>query len=93
MYAWKGASYQVAHNNLALSNRTGGLGRRGLDAAATHRAGGLLDASDRSGLDRLACSRAAADRAAAAGGAAALGREDLIERLIKLARHFGGDGR
>ena len=49
---------------------------------------GLLDSSDRSRLRWLA--RGTARRSSTAG-VVALGREDLVKRLVELARHVGGD--
>ncbi len=80
-------TYQVAHNNLALANEAGNFGGRGLAGVASGGLGVLVDATDRSRLDGVARSRAA--RYASAACVAALGRENLIERLVELARHDG----
>lgn len=79
-------TYHVADHNLALAGQTGSLGWCRLALVAS-RLDSLLDASNGSSGGRAA-SRTATVRATTGG--LALGREDLVERLIELARHVDG---
>lgn len=77
-------TYQIAHDDLAISVGSGSLGKSRLRSSATSGLGRLLNASDGSSGSGAA-GRASLGRAAAAG--AALRRGDLVERLVELARH------
>jgi len=83
-------AYQVADNNFAFADGASGLGWSRLACIATSGLCVLLDASDGRGLDWAA--RGAADRSSPAGVVTSLSREDLVERLVKLARHVDGSG-
>lgn len=76
-------TYQVADNDLALAGSPGGLGRSGLDSVATNSLGILLNAADWRSSSRAA---GGATSGSSAASDAALGGENLVERLIKLAR-------
>jgi hypothetical protein len=80
-----GATYQIAHDDLAVNAASGGsLAECRLCRGAASGLGRLLDTTDGSSRGRAA-DGASLSRAAAGG--AALGRSDLIERLVELARH------
>jgi hypothetical protein len=80
---------QVADNDLAVTVGGSSLGEGRLVGGATRSLGRLLDASDGGRRSRATAGRAALDRATSPGGAA-LGRGDLVERLVELARHRDG---
>lgn len=77
-------TYQVAHYDLALSSGPGSLAGRRLGGRAARRLGVLLDTaygSRGSGTSGLAGGATTTGRSALVGG------EDLVERLVELARH------
>jgi hypothetical protein len=77
-------TYQIADHDLALTNKAGTLSGRGLSSVAS-RLNSLLDASSGSSGGGRPASGAAS---CATASGLALGREDLVERLVKLAgRH------
>ena len=80
-------AYQIANQDLALTRQSSTLGRCWLTGVA-RRLLLLLDATSR-GSGSRSVSDSSAARGATLGGIASLSREDLVEGLIKLARHFG----
>lgn len=79
-------TYQIADNNLALSSASHFGGSR-LGRSTASRPGILLDAANRG--SSLGAGRAPL-RWASVTSRLALGRDDIVERLIELARHCGG---
>ena len=79
------STYQVADIDFALTRQSRALGRLGVGRAARMRRL-LLHAASRRGRGRPVADRCAARRAAL-GGIAPLSGEDLVERLVELARH------
>lgn len=82
--------YHVANHNLTLTGARGGTSWDGL-ASALCRLHSLLDTSygRRNGSSPTRVRGTAATSSVASSGRAALRGEDLIQRLIKLSRHFG----
>jgi len=80
-------TYQVADHDLAFTNHAGALGISGLSGIA-RRPCALLDAARRGGCRSAVGS--AASRAAAGPSSLALVGEDLVQGLVKLARHVFG---
>jgi len=77
-------TYQVAHDNLAITGKrgaltTGLLGRGGTGSLAT-----LLDTTNGGGRRRVATGGASLGTTASASAARG---EELVEALVKLARH------
>lgn len=81
-----GDSYQVAHNDLAVTSSRSGVGWASLGSGIPGRLDCLLDATSGGDGSRCAGGRASL-RAAATGSSTALGGGDLVERLVELARH------
>ena len=82
-------SYQVAHNDLAVTPSGSGMGRASLGTSIAGRLSSLLDTA--SGGNGSSCARGRASlRAAATGRSTALRGGNLVERLVELARHDAG---
>lgn len=88
-------TYQVAHDDLAVTRALRGLGGiRLVGGGAARRSRCLLNTADRGSGRRATTSGSTLRATAGSAGRAALGRENLIERLVKLSRHddCGGVG-
>ena len=83
------ATYQVAHDDLAVTANRGGFGRHSL-ASTTSRLGVLLDTANRGGGSSRTASVAAGVAATTSNVVALGGRGDLLEGLVKLSRHDEG---
>jgi hypothetical protein len=83
------AAYQVAHDDLAVNKSRGRLGRSSLGVGIAGSLGGLLDTADWRSRGGRASGRASRVATTASRGLA-LGRGDLVERLVELARHIDG---
>lgn len=81
---YSGRTYQIAHNDLAITVGTDGLGGGGLCASPTDGLGVLLNTTD--GCGRVGASNRAT-RGIATASAAALGRGDVVKGLVELSRH------
>ena len=83
-------AYHIANHNLALTRARGGTSWDGLDSALC-RFHILLDTTYgcRNGSSPTRVRDTATTSSVASSGRAALSGEDLIQRLIKLSRHFG----
>jgi hypothetical protein len=79
-------TYQIAHNDLAFASARSGLGRGRLRCSGTGLFGILLNATDW-GSSGWASSRATLGSSAISSSGSSLGRENLVQSLIKLARH------
>ncbi len=82
-------TYQVAHNDLAVTSGSGAGCLSALGTGIANRLDSLLDSTGRGNRSLCTVGRAAL-RATASGGGATLVGGELIERLIELARHDDG---
>ncbi len=85
-------TYQIAHDDLAVTGVGGRLGGGGLVGRCARVLRCLLNTADRRSSSGTAAVAGGLALAATAGaGRATTGRQDVVERLIELSRHVDGD--